>query len=361
MLASTDVPVSSDPPIPAGSPIHAPSEPREELRGPAIYLVDSGSKSVYEYDTSRGRFLGPAPRVDLVQRVVTLPGYPTVVSKQPPQGGILFGRNLIVAGGLDGTVVDIPLNSKGELESPHAFTLQPAPVSFNRTRRSNGETPTGKPFIKLVAATADRLLAITHDQVTLTSEAYLLDSSSGRVLGVRQLPGGVAAAVATDGSGFVVAMSNGSLVELSLHLAVIHTTGLSTTAASVAVSGQSAYVGLSYPAKLVRVDLHSHRFEQVATAATGFSGPIAASGKDVWWALPDISAIREISTQSHEEVAEIYPCRFISSMIVYQNAVLATCIEHNQLARVDLANGSVTLTSAGGFPIALIEGAPTTR
>ena len=354
LATSGDVPVSSDPPIHGGTPIHPPSEQREQPEGNVVYLVDSGSESVYEYDTARGRFLGPAPRVDLVQRIVTLPGYPTVISKSPPQDAVKLGSDLFVAGGLDGTVVSIPINAKGELGAPRPFNLPAAHLTFNGTSRSNGETPTGKPFIKLLAANKNRLVAVSHDQITLTSEAYLIDIGTGHVLKVRQLPDGLAAAITASDNGFVVAMSNGSILEVRPDLSIARTTALKGIPASVATYGSLIYVGLSNPAKLMSVDPRSGKSRQLSTAQTSYSGPVVVLGETVWWALPDVSAVREVDVSTGQQLDEVYSCRFVSAMLVYRNAILATCIEHNQLARITLSDHRVTLTDAGGFPIALV-------
>lgn len=71
-----EVALSKDPAIEWGSPIRAPSEPKERPLGPLAFVLDQGSASLYEFDTARRRFLGPATRLAAPTERPTCPATP---------------------------------------------------------------------------------------------------------------------------------------------------------------------------------------------------------------------------------------------------------------------------------------------
>lgn len=102
------------------------------------FVLDQGTRSVYVYDTARRRFIGPAVRLDPRHERFSsgyathrLPGYPTVTAK-PPQHLAVVGRRVVVAGGLDGTVVVVPIED-ARLRQP-----RPIPVPIREVMLEGG-------------------------------------------------------------------------------------------------------------------------------------------------------------------------------------------------------------------------------
>jgi hypothetical protein len=354
--AATAVPLSRDSPEPISGPIVPPSEERERPVGALAYLVDSGSGSVYEYDLGRGRFLGPAPRIDLIQKVEMLPGYPTVVGSQPPQGASLTDTELYVAGGLNGTVAAIPIrpDGLGTLRSvrlpPHSVTLE---QRYGGAIHSNADTPTGSPFVSFVAATPVAIIAVTSENDYATSVAYSLEPNSLAVGTSRQLSGGAAVDVAPYGDRVVAAMSDGVLSVLRADLTEERSISLGAAPTSVAIVGDEALVGLGKPARLLAIDLNDGSQRTLSTAASSESGPIAVSSHDVWWALPELGKLRHISLATSKQSDSVV-CPFITSVLVLRDVVLATCAKDRQLARLSVKSGKVTRAPAGSFPISIV-------
>jgi hypothetical protein len=352
-------PVSRDVPIPLGTSIHAPSEPPETPLGELAYVVDSRALSVYEFDLGRGRFLGPAPRVVAQDdRTLTLPGYPFVVSSHPPQQAAVAPSWLFVAGGIDGTVV-IMRRTPG-LGAPRAVALPAVPVQ--REARSGGgsvsnASQTGAPFIIRVVALGDsQAVAISQDD-SGTSVAYLVDAADGRVLRSVQLPGGTATAAAalTGGGQLAVGMNEGHVLVLDGQLRVVadrplegNPRGMAVAGGDVAISTTAA-AGHAPASDLWLLDPRTGAIRHLSGAGNPYSGSVAAAGGTVWWALSDLAQVRELRTDG-TMARTLGACKYISSVAAGPAVLLATCLEHSQLAVVDLSSGGRRLYDAGSWP-----------
>jgi hypothetical protein len=330
-------------------------------------VVDSRAQSVYEFDLGRGRFLGPAPRViGQDGGTLTLPGYPFVVSRNPPQQAALAPSWLFVAGGTDGTVV-IMRRTPG-LGAARAVALPAVPVQ--REARSGGgsvsnASESGAPFITRVVALGDsQVVAISQDD-SGTSVAYLVDAADGGLLRSVQLPGGTAnaAAALTGGGRFAVGMNEGHLLLLDGQLNVLANRSLDGTPKGMAVVGDqvaisaTAAAGHAPASDLWLLDPRTGASRHLSAAGTPYSGPVAAAGGTVWWTLSDLAQVRELRTDG-TLARTLDACRYISSVAAGPTVLLATCLEHNQLAVVDLSSGGRRLYDAGGFPasVALSSG-----
>lgn len=361
--AAADLPpVSHDPPIGMKEAIHPPSEPREAPKGPLAYVVDSRAYSVYEYDLGRGRFLGPAPRmVTTADKVVTLPGYPTVVGTQPPQQAAVSRSWLYVAGGIEGTVVVIPrLPDLGRARPVHLPAVSVQRDALYGGGSASNATETGAPLVSMVVALGDdRVVAVSQDRGTGTSVAYLVESASGRLLRSAQIPDGTANAVAGNGEGFVVGMNEGRLVVVDRSLSALHSYPLRGNPRGVAVDGSQAVVSsIALPghpdaSTLEVVDLSSGADRQLRSLSNPYSGPVAIEGSTVWWALGDLSQVRGVPLGGGTDRV-LGSCRYINSVAVARGSILATCLEHNQLAVIDIASGHRRLLDAGGFPDSVV-------
>ena len=363
------VPVSADPPIAFAHRIHAPSETREKPLGRLAFVVDSGSQSVYEFDFGRGRFLGPAPRVQTVDHgslhTIALPGYPTVIGHQPPQQAARWHDHLFIAGGLDGTVVDIPILADG-LGKPVPISIPPAQmVRPDGTLGTDASVETGQPFVAMLAVTADgRVLAIVKPHHMNTSVAYLVDGATHQVLATHQLPHGAAVSVAESGHTFLVAGDDGHLLQLrTADLEVVQDTAIANSVSGMASAGASSVIlsldeatphATTGAATLVRVDLSTGRAALLASASTPFAGAVVSTPVGVWWALPDAGTVRLI--QSGGQTRDLTICRSISDIAVDASQLIATCVGSRVLAVVDTSTGRSTMQPAGGFPFAVVLG-----
>ncbi|HZI39784.1 MAG TPA: hypothetical protein VFF24_15870, partial [Acidimicrobiia bacterium] len=251
-------PVSADPPQSGRASVVAPSEPREPLLGDAVVVVDSAARVVYEFDLGRMRFRGPAPRVATLDGPVTLAGYPTLVSKETAQDAATVGPTVVVAGGREGTAVFLD-RSKGDLAVADILQLPLRNVVADDTGKRSSNATAGKPnpYVTLVSRLgADDVLVVSKDRETGTSVGYALEVADRSLVNGVQLPGGgEAAAVQPYADGAVAAMSSRKLVLLTRELASAREIALPGVPTHLVVDGDVAWVSITKPARLVRVDL----------------------------------------------------------------------------------------------------------
>jgi len=356
--------VSTDPVIAFGKPVHAASEGRERPLGRLAFVLEVVSQSVYEFDLGRGRFLGPSPLVqDDRGHILALPGDPTVVSSNPPQGLAASHDTLVVAGGLDGTVVEIPILPDGlgtpvSIEVPVVSVMEP---SGGQTV-SNASTPSGRPAVRKVVILDDsrRAVAITADTRTNTSVAYLVDLISHRVLTSRQTPHGQVNAMATDGSRIALGTSNSRLVLMDANLNTVEDIGLRGQPGALAyvkdvvVASELANgTGGSAATQLERVELPSANSAVIGVAGGGtLPGALWADETMTLWAIAGSTHLRML--ENGQPAGEIALCGNIRSLAVTPDYILGTCLNGAKLGLVDRSSGRVSLLDGGGFPSAVV-------
>lgn len=400
------VPLSKDPPLESGE-IHTPSEPMERPRGPLAFVVDQTSFTVYQYDVGRGRFLGPGVRLRGVKAPST-PGYPTFVSNDFPQGAAATESHLVIAGGGDGTVVTFPIGAAGL--GPRVEISPPVIPLREPCAAADGEEVTTNESVSFNSDEAKRPSHPSHDVVAISDHAvvafanepqcysvgYLVDLSTRTVKASVQLDGNKGLRSVTPyKEGFLASDTYGRQLlqfnaDLSLERAFpVEGTG---TPGPLAVTGDTAIVGIAnrQPAQLLALNLTNgssrvlSEFEDPKPPVFGpSSGPVAASGTDIWWALstegPDtlrhLSARREsdwtdrtAKLQTDDRVlgkdnsfADRSGCDGVRALLKLGQRLLGTCAIRGELANVPLAGGPVVVQDAGDFPNAVVAASPSHR
>jgi hypothetical protein len=340
-LTGATAPVSADPPQSSKGIVRPPSEPREPLLGDAIAVVDSAFQVVYEFDTGRMRFRGPSPRVTLVPETsptseraetVVLAGYPVPVSAGAPQDIASIGSLAVVAGGVDGTAVLLD-RSKGDLAVTQTLLLPLRNVTADNGQRASNATAEGeegKAFVTLVSRLGTKdVLLVTYELLTRTSVGYALDLSKRSLIRGEQLPGGgAAAAVHPYGEGAIAAMSSKKLVLLSRDLRAIREIELPGVPTHLSVRADTAWVSVTEPARLVRVDLRRGRARVVADERRDkLGGPVVTTREGVWWALRERGTIRKfvVNGDKTSRKANLRGCNGISSMVRHKALLFFTC------------------------------------
>lgn len=360
-VAGQTAPPSADAASKETEAIRPPSEPRERRVGPAVLVLDSASKSLFEFDTGRERFRGPSPLIDLLERRrVTLPGYPFPVAKNFPQALLVSKGRLYVGSGLDGNVVEV-MYHQNELAIAREIVLPPQLVTIEgQTERFlNADADTGTPFVSLLSEYGeDHLLAVAVEYTSVTSVGYLIERHSGRVRAARQLPGGLAAnAVARYRDGAVAAMSSKKLVVLRPDLSAERELAVPGNPAYLEVRGDTALVALIEPTKLVSVDLRSGKVEDLAQHPTEkLGGPVMTLGSTAWWAHPNDGSITIVDLQKRKVVRTVKACEGGNSMIAFRGSVYMTCSGGRALAVINASSSgrpAVRLFTVDGMPVAV--------
>ncbi|HXA28934.1 MAG TPA: hypothetical protein VN193_09325 [Candidatus Angelobacter sp.] len=297
-------------------------------------------------------------------KAVPLAGYPTLVGPQPPQKAVMWQKHLFVAGGLNGTVIDIGIGPTG-LGRPRATLLPPASlVLADGSSGTDASAETGNPFVSLVAMDGrGDLLAIVNPHHVDTSVAYILDPVAMAVVGRRQLPFGASVAVSGDSSSFWVATSQGHLLQLlTPRMDIAHDWRVPKALSGLDIADGKAVVsvGAARPdlpggnAALLSVDLSTGESHSLASATTPFAGPVVVQGSGVWWVLPELGAIRWVPNQG--SMRDYSACRSISALAAKSGTLLATCVGTHQLAIISLRDGATERVPAGAFPDAVVFG-----
>ncbi|MGI8427172.1 MAG: hypothetical protein ACR2M4_11385 [Actinomycetota bacterium] len=370
----TGVPTSKDAPVNYNT-LKEPSEPKELAIGPLAFIVDQGSRSVYEYDLGRRRFLGPAPRISGEKPKKQLPGYPTVVSTQPPQGATLLGNKLIVAGGSSGSIAIVPFDSRSGLGDP---TYVEAPLVEVKTGARTGHavapnvgSPEGKPHLALVAPMGDHTVVAVSQDTGASAVGYLIDLDAKKVLKSAQLSDETAGGIASYGQKVLLNVSlNKEVLLVEQDLTVSRHFPLPGFPGSISVAGNVAVVGTYSPSSLVLLNLEDGTTRTVSRDSGNMTGrqPIVASKTDIWWALgpkgkqaglfqsaPGPDRVRHLRSMDFsdplgavKESDANAPCKGIDSMVRFQKTLLLACQEGGRLGTLPM-NGGVGFTTEGGF------------
>lgn len=365
-IAGAVPPISKDAPIAFGAPIVPPSEPREAPLGKLAFLIDSGSQSAYEYDFGRGRFIGPARLVNDGHHVIAMPGYPTVLSDQPVQHGTIAGDRLVVAGGIDGTVIVVPITPEG-LGKPARLLVpvvqvQEEPLYGGRSV-ANGERLTGRPEVDHIAAIDEtRIVAVTSSQSNGTSVAYLVDAHSMKVTKSTQLPFGQTDHILAAGDTFVAVTNEGELLILDFDLQVRHTFKIQGLASGggpggLSVAGGNAYIteartiapGAKQTPQLETIDLETGASTIQQVNIGDDLGPVLAAGGRLWVAGANSTVVEGISLTGGPAV-RLGTCRGVRAIAMALSYLLMPCTPAS-FAVVDTRSGAVTLDSGGAFPV----------
>jgi hypothetical protein len=325
--------------------------------------VDSGSDSIYEFDLNRGRFLGPAPRVNDGHNVITLPGYPTPVGSQPPQTASIDGKWLLVAGGNNGTLVEVPISEAG-LGTPVDVSLPSVPVRRSAVVGGGPGDDRGRfqvPFIEQVIPLGPaRALAVTQGAIADVAVAYLIDLTRHQLLGSVQLGDADAGPAIAWGGDALILLKDGTAVvvdpSLSLSRSPLHITD-NSTAWSTASSGRDVYiatgqfssrVGGGANSELDLYDPTSGQVHQIVAEATTVGGPLAAQGQNLWWGHPDKKTVEKVLPGGG--VVSSWNTCAPNSLARWHEEVLVTCVGPGELDIIDASTGQVTKQFAGGFP-----------
>jgi len=353
-------PAGSGPPLVLGR-MRTPAYARERPQGDVAFVVDSGLGSVYEFDLRLRRFLGPAP---LLTGIGRMPAYPTVLGDFAPQGAAVIDGALYVADGDDGSVAHLAatpagLGPAGYIQMP-AFTLSLPPSE------GGGVAPTASRFLDLLAPLGDgAILVLGKDRVDGIGIAYAVDARDGTVTGTLQLPAGYPQAAAHAAGRTVVAMDGKRLLVVAGQpLRIVETIQLGGVPHGIAVVDRWAFVALDSPARLVKVDLASGVASTVDSVAPSpgsssisqQTGPVQTDGNVVWWTIKT-GEIRQVSVLTGVHGRSFETCRYVNGLAHAGAVLLATCLDHAQLALVDLRTGSVERTRAGYFPSAVVVAA----
>jgi hypothetical protein len=347
-------PVAAEAPVSADVEVRPPST-REAPVGETLFVVDSSSKSVYEFDTARRRFRGPAPEVVLPNRRVTLPGYPVQVSHEFPQDATVAAGYLVVAGGLDGTAVFLD-RSRGDLAVYGSVKLPVREVVLEDSgkRATNADSDAKRPFIVLVSAFGrDRVLAVSREDDLVTSVGYVVDPAKKDVVAAAQLPGGLAANVVHSYRDTAIAgMATKKLVFLSEELRSTREIALPGNPTDLVVVGDTAYVSLREPTALVKVDLVSGMTEELAAMPDEtIGGPVAVEGRTVWWAHTGLGTVTRLDLVTGK-ATKTKVCESLSSMVRHNKALYMSCPGKKMLA-VIRDGGPVVAYKVDGFPISI--------
>ena len=364
-------PVSKDVPIAEHGAIHAPSEPREHPVGPLAFVVDAGSDSVYEFDLGRGRFLGPAPRLIYLNKVITLPGYPTVVGDEPPQTAALSHSALFVAEGSSGFVVRVPITRDG-LGTPDRFHLPAVniPAHDNVPSVSDVYGQTSQPLIKYV-------VPVTEEEVVAVATAgtgtvlYEVDFGGRRLVATLPIAKSIITSITTDGVHMYAVSNDGTLRVISKDLRVERQASLDSYPNSIVVHRGVAYVAFGSPIEAIRVPAHIDRVDlktlysrTVVTTDKTFSGPLAIAGDRLWWVVPGAGLLRWFAMSGSDLVRPgkvATKCKSLQGMAATSDVVLAACVGPGTLIVIDADGGekqSPREVPGGGFPtdVVLSEG-----
>jgi hypothetical protein len=359
--AATATPVSHDAPLPEGTALRPPTEPRERPVGRLAFVVDSGSDSVYEFDLGRGRFLGPAPRIQYLGKVITLPGYPTLIGSQPPQRAVATHSALYVAEGASGLVVRIPIGPEG-LGSPESIPLptMDIPAYENVPSRPSSFGRTGEPLISDVAAFDDQTVVAVARANTGTV-LYTVDFASHKVIATLAIPKAhVTAVVIHDGE--LYAASDGLIVTYGRDLKQRRQTNVDPYPNAITVVGGQLYVAFGSPVESIPVTAHVVKLDpatlhastvQVANGTA--SGPIASGHGRVWWAIPG-DGLHWFDPASPTRSGSLATkCKSVNGVAARDDAVLVTCVGPGTIIVVDPTGTAATRElPGGGFPDAVV-------
>jgi azurin len=359
--------MSSDEPVHNVGEIHAPAEAREHPLGKVLYVLEQVSHSVYEYDTGRGRMLGPAPRiVDPQGNTKVLPGYPTVVGSEPPQDAQVVGHTLAVAGGEGGDIVLVPMAADGELGTPKHVALGPTPlVSPDQSTASPAPTDaderTGKAIIRnLLDLPGGLVLAASWQRKYQASVLYVVDPNRGAVLRHFVLiGGGVENAMTMQGGDLVVATSFGGLYTFDpTTFALKYKQNVTKGMTGIAADGANTLLSYTGSAHIDSVDRTTGKSAAFADGKTKTGGVLVQAGPtDYWWALPDDGVIRQLNG-SGATVADFHSCQYITSVLRDGADIWATCVANGgELAHLRAGNpSSNALQPLPIFPIVVTGG-----
>jgi hypothetical protein len=336
-------PAAPDPPLPFAHAVRPPSEPREVAEGPVAFVVDSTYLDVYQFDVGRRRFLGPAPRIQGAGRLIPLPGYPTVVGGQSPQGALLVGDRLLVAGGIGTQVFSIPVSAEG-LGAPRTIPLD----------GPGGEPAAGSHFVREVVVTPQgRAVALDEDVFAHTTTAVEIDPVSGATVAHRQLGPGVVAGTAVSAGRLWLAIDAGGpsrLESLGEDLTVLSQMPLTFRPRGLAASGTTLLLTGAAPAALYALDPDAGPPRVLDTTTAGlFGGTVVVRHDAAYWAVPPAGTIREVGLSTHR-VRSFAACTHIQDLAVSDQAVIAVCAPPGRITLVDLVTGRSWTGDGGGFP-----------
>lgn len=353
---ASGVPISRDEPIPFGSPMAPPSEPIEQPEGPVIHVLDSSTRSIYQYDLARGRMLGPAGRFiaigDAGEETRILPGYPTIVSNTPPQDLARRGGLLAVAGGDDGTVALFPEGDDG-LGPPAFVSLPPVEVEPPESA-GGGSVSTGTPFVVEVAWLDDRyLLALASDVPHDVGVGYLVDAEAQSVVKHRQLPSvPTDAASIPDGGGVVAAFGGGhQLLWLDAALEVGRRVTLSQQPSALTVldGGDLAVTTLDPALERSGLSIVDGRMGGVREIdlVDGAAGEALVQDGTIFWA----TAGGVIATYSlaGDPLEQLEACPGVKRLRATGGTMVATCTDDGTLGVAPLGSQDWRYVLAGDF------------
>jgi hypothetical protein len=355
--SSPSVPVSRDAVIDFNDPVSPPSEPPELSLGRALFVVDTDTKSLYQFDLHRNRFLGPAPRMRALDlSIVTLPGYPTVISEMPPQGIALLNSTLMVAGGLDATVVALKLEN-GRIASKRVLKLPTQSIDS-----PSGRASSPVPWVVIVGSTPSGQLIAVADLVELnTTLAYIIDPATERVRVVKAFRGRPVSLV-TDSRNIVLTTGEETLLVLDEELRLVRSISLEGVGFSTAIIGAEVLVGINDPARLIRVNLANGKTRVFSQAKAEISGPVISDSGRIWWVLPESGELRLIDSTG-ATLRTLVTCRGVRRLVASETMLAATCHPDDLLILVDPMRGAIHTVSTrgplgteGGFVSGLVLG-----
>lgn len=131
--------------------------------------------------------------------------------------------------------------------------------------------------------------------------------------------------------------------------------------ARVTVAGDQAVVGLSYPARLVSLDLRDGSTTALSDApGEQHSSAFLATPNDVFWALPTAGVVRHIDRASGRSRDIHAGCKGSGDiMALVGDELVMTCRNGSRLVQVPLlGDRPVSMLRAGGFPLAVLLDPP---
>lgn len=342
------VPLSSDDSLGFADLVRPPSERPEKAKGALVFMVDSATNSVYQFDVGRGRMLGPAPRrIGLDSKPQPLPGYPFVVGDEPPGDATILGSHLVVAGGDSGELVVFDYDQSG-LRIGEKIVLPPFDV-----RTESGRESSGRPFVVFVASLgSDRVVALAHEARHGTTIAYEVDVDARRVVATTELPFGTPLAIAQSGSRVVATLSKGFLALIAEGLTV-SSIPIPTGAHMIGAEGERLYVGVNEPARLLEVDLESSKIRELFRASTALAGPIVVDDSALWWTLASEGRLLRL-LPTGEVAFEVSVCPRLKHLVAIGQKLLATCLQEGVLVYIDPNRHQMTPVGKAGSPTALV-------